>query len=217
MNKTVIIGAGGHARVVLDALMNSEAPPEIVGFIDLPGRVGAKVDGYEVIGTERDLPGLIDTGVSHAIVGLGSLGESKNRKRIYNLLKDLGFSITNALHRRSVISGNAWLGQGIAVMAGAIINTGAKIGNNSIVNTGAIIEHDCVIGDHAHIAPGATLSGGVKIGEGAHIGTNATIIQGVSVGSSAVIGAGAVVIRDVGIGDTIIGNPGRVILRPAGL
>ena len=143
--------------------------------------------------------------------GLGSVGDTALRASIYYKFKKLGYGFRQVIHPVAIIASDCILGEGVQVMAGAVVNTGTKIAENSIINTGAVVDHDCVIGSHVHIAPGATLSGGVQLGDGSHIGTGATVIQGISIGRNALVGAGAVVLKDVPPGAKVVGVPAKVM------
>lgn len=211
MQKVVLIGAGGHAKVVIEFL-KKRTDIEIVGLIEKDNHlVGEKLLGISIIGTDEQLISLLNTGITHALVTVGGIGDNSIRKKLYDQIKSLGFSFLNAIHPMAIVSEYANLENGNTVMAGAMIGPDTTIGNNVIINTGAIVEHDCIIGDHSHIAPGAKVAGGVVIGSGAHVGIGATIIQGKRIGCNALIGAGAVVIHDIPDSAVVVGVPGKVI------
>jgi UDP-perosamine 4-acetyltransferase len=203
------IGAGGHARVILDILQQQEHF-RVVGLLapnaDSKGWLPETV---AILGDETLLAELWGQGVRHAFLGIGSIGDNHPRAKLFEQVRALGFEFVNAIHPSAVVAKSANLGHGVAVMAGAVINPGASLGDNVIVNSGAIVEHDCVIEDHVHIAPGATLSGSVKVGRYSHIGTGASVRQGIHIGENALVAAGAVVVHDVPDGDAVAGVPGR--------
>lgn len=208
--RVVGVGAGGHAKSVID-ILRAVGGYVIVGLLDIDaGRHGALVMNVPVCGGDELLARFQADGVGHAFIGIGSVGDPSARRRAYARCRDAGFEIVRAIHPRAVVSPAATLGDGIAVMAGAVINAEAVIGHNVIVNTGAIIEHDCRIADHVHVATGARLAGGVVVEEGAHIGVGAAIREGIHVGARAIVGAGAVVVADVPDGAVVVGNPARV-------
>jgi len=205
----IIIGAGGHARVLISSL--NALRREIIGILHPDATlIGQSIAGIRIIGND-------DKGLEYApdsielVNGIGSISSTEKRKEIYIKFKNDGYSFAQVIHPSETIMNDVQLGEGVQVMAGAIVQTGCVIGDNAIVNTGAIIDHDCMIGAHAHVAPGAVISGGVQIGEMAHIGTAATVIQGIKIGSGSIIGAGAMVIKNVPAGKKAIGNPARIM------
>lgn len=211
--KVVGLGAGGHAKVVMEILRFHESY-ELVGLLDpKPELHGKNVLGVPVLGDDDLLPALKHKGAGHFFVGLGSVGDTRPRQRLFELALQCGMKPVDAVHLQAVISPTAELGEGVTIMAGAVINACARLGVNVIVNTGAIVEHDCVIGDHAHIATGAQLASTVQVGNGAHIGAGATVLQCIHIGENAIVGAGAVVIRDVPPGVIVVGCPARVFQR----
>ena len=207
MIRVVGVGAGAHARVLLE-ILQQQIGVCVEALVDVdPSRHGTSVMGVPVIGGDDQLPGLLIQGVSHAFIGVGSTGDARVRVFIYDHLLSLGFSLITIQHPRAIISPSAIAGSGCAYLASAIVNSHARLGTNVLVNTAAIVEHDCMVDDHAHIAPGAILAGGVHVGRGAHIGLGAVVRQGLSVGEGAVVGAGAAVIRDVSPFTVVAGVP----------
>jgi len=211
--KVVGLGAGGHAKVVMEILCCHESY-ELIGLLDpKPELQGKSVLGVPVLGDDDLLPALKRRGVCHFFVGLGSIGDIRPRQRLFEMALQCGMKPVDAIHPQAVISPSAVLGEGVTIMAGTVINACARLGVNVIVNTGAIVEHDCVVGDHVHIATGAQLASTVQVGNGAHIGAGATVLQCVRIGENALVGAGAVVIRDVPPGVIVVGCPARVLQR----
>ncbi len=205
MLKVIVIGAGGHARVVLDVLRRN---PDftVSGLLD-PRLTGESVDGVEVLGGDELLDGLRRQGIGHAVIAIGSVGDASARVAAYERLRAAGFEMVVAVHPSATVAPTVRLAAGTVVMAGAVLNPGAALGENVIVNTGAIIEHDCVIGAHVHVSPGAVLCGSVRVECGAHIGAGATVREGVCIGAHAVVGAGSVVLKDVPPRAVVFGVP----------
>ncbi|MGE5605233.1 MAG: acetyltransferase [Bacteroidota bacterium] len=211
MIQALILGSGGHAKVVIE-IFQENADINIVGLIDKdPASIGKQVLGVPVIGTDEELTRFYESGIHHAIVAVGGTGDNFLRFKLFDRLKEIGFQFVNAIHPRAIISKTAVLGSGDTVMAGSIINAGTVIGANAIINSGSIIEHDCRIGAHVHIAPRTAIAGGVTVGELTHVGMGAVVIQGRIIGNNVLIGAGAVIIKDVPDNAVVVGNPGRVI------
>jgi len=211
--KVVGIGAGGHAKVLLD-ILRCASGFEVVGLVDSDPKLRSKsLEGVSILGGDEALPGLLREGVSHAFLGVGAVGDNHQRAQLFERFRALGFHFVNAIHPAAVVAVSAQIGEGAAIMAGAVVNPGACLGVNVIVNTGAVVDHDCVLEDHVHIAPGAVLSGGVKVGKYGHVGTGAAVRQGVTIAEDALVGAGAVVVADVPAKVTVAGNPAKA--RPS--
>jgi sugar O-acyltransferase (sialic acid O-acetyltransferase NeuD family) len=209
--KVIGLGAGGHAKVVIEILRHNNLY-ELVGLLDpSPKLFDNHVLDIPVLGGDDLLPELLGKGIRSFFMGLGSIGDSRPRQRLFDLACQHELKPVHVIHPQSIISASAEFGEGIAVMASAVINACVRLGANVIVNTGAIVEHDCIIGDHVHIATGAKLASTIKIGNGAHIGAGATVLQRVRVGENAIVGAGAVVTSDVPANETVVGCPAHIL------
>lgn len=204
------VGAGGHAKVVIEILRLAGAY-EIVGLLDTnSSRWGTEVLGVRVLGDDSRLSELYDQGIHTAFIGLGTTKSSQQRTKLYGQVRNAGFEIAASIHPQALISSSAKIGHGPTIMAAAVINSSAVLGDNVIVNTGAIVEHDCVVANHVHVATGACLAGAVRVGEGTFIGSGAIVKHGISIGGNVVVGAGAVVVNDVPDNVVVIGVPARV-------
>jgi len=208
-NHCVIVGCGGHGRVVLDVLRNA-GRFEPVCFVDSNLEFhGRHVDGIPVVGLVDDLPRLRDEqGVQHAIVAIGDNGV---RRKFAERIEGFGIELINAVHPSANIALNANLGRNVVVAAGALVSAHVQIGDSVILNTGCIVDHESMIGTATHVCPGARIAGRVVIDSGAFVGIGSTIIQNLRVGCEAVVGAGAVVIRDVAPLSTVVGVPAREV------
>lgn len=214
MEKIVLVGAGGHCKVIID-IIKSVSKYDIVGVTDR-AYVSSEdkfVLDIPIIGDDSRLEELYNSGVTNAFVCVGALQNIALRHVIYNKLKDIGFNIPVLIHKNSIVSPYASIASGTCVMAGAIINPGALIGENCIVNTGAVIEHDCKVQWNTHISPRACIAGGVDIGYNTHIGMGSSIIQTVHIGNNVIIGAGAVVIENIVDNVVAVGIPSKIIKR----
>jgi len=206
----VIVGAGGHGRVVLD-ILRSGGHYHIAGFLDSNRRLhGRRMDGLPVLGDMTCLPALWNRGVRRAVVAIGDNGV---RRAFALRLDSAGFELVNAIHPSAHLARNVNLGTNVVIAAGALVCAHCQIGDSVILNTGCIVDHESMIGTAVHVCPGAKLAGRVTVESGAFVGIGATVLQGVRIGCEAVVGAGAVVIRDVPPMTTVVGVPARVI-RP---
>lgn len=210
MEKLVLIGAGGHCKVVIEIIKSMNAY-EIIGITDNSKNVGEIVSGIPVIGNDSVLKNIYLQGVSNAFICVGALKNMKIRQKIYKQLKDIGFKLPVLIHNKAIVSDSSKIYEGTCVMAGAVINAGAEVRENCIINTSSVIEHDCSISMNTHISPRACLCGGVKIGADCHIGAGSTIIQRVVIGENVTIGAGAAVICDIPFDSVAVGVPAKVI------
>lgn len=207
------LGAGGHAKAVLDVVA-ALGRYEVVGLLDPRSElVGTTVGGAVVLGDDSLLSRHYDDGVRHAFIGLGGAGETRPRRRLYDLARAEGFEVVTLVHPSAVVSPSATIGAGATVMPVAVVQADCTLAEDVIVNTGAVVEHDCEVGAHVHVASNATLASGVVVGDGAHVGAGATVRQGIRVGEGAVIGAGAVVVDDVEPATVVAGVPARVLRR----
>ena len=192
MNKScVVIGGGGHARVLMDALLVLGF--EIQGFTDLvPKEILLYGKKIPYLGADDQYLRSKRENIQF-VNGVGSVGNPERRREIFKQFKQVGYSFASVIHPSSVIAKDVTLGEGVQVMAGSVIQTGSILGNNVIINSRASIDHDCRIEDHVHIAPGAVLSGNVTVGESAHIGTGASIVQGMQIPAGHLVRAGQTV------------------------
>ena len=204
----VVIGAGGHAKVVVE-LIRSQGRYDVIGCTDREP-LRQDVVGAPILGSDDVLPDLYAQGVRHCFI---ALGDNVLRRKVAVQVTALGFELVNAVSPKAIVSPTVRFGRGVAVMAGAVINADATVADLAIVNTRAAVNHDCEIGEAAHVAPRAALAGGVRVGPLAFIGAGATIIPGVSVGESTVIGAGATVISDLGPNLVAVGVPAKPLQR----
>ena len=199
----VLIGSGGHAKVVLDAAFAAGvAETDVRVFDGNAARCGADFLGLRIEGPD------LDASICGAEVHV-AIGSSQAHERLYREAEVLGAQACTVLHPQARVSRLAVLSPGVFAAAGAVIAIDAAVGRGTIVNHNAVIDHDCRIGDCCHVAPGAVLGGGVIIGAGVLVGAGAVILPGVEVGENATIGAGAVVTRTVGAGETWTGVPAR--------
>lgn len=190
----VVLGCGGHGRVLHD-ILTTISDVNIVGFVDDDvKKVGKIINNTRVLGTSLKLSSLRADGIDNLVVGIG---DNYLRANLFKKWREKGFNIYSVIHPNTNISRDVALGEGFVAMPGSIVNTGTSIGDNVCINTAATIDHDNSIGDHVNIYPGANLTGGVSVGRYTSIGSNAVINPNIVVGSFSEIGSGTVVSRDV--------------------
>ncbi|TDF93490.1 acetyltransferase [Paenibacillus piri] len=205
----LVIGGGGHARVLIDGMLLQGRT--IIGYTEMD--TGAKREailGVPFVGGDD----CIHRYSPHELLlvnGIGSIGSPERRRKIFESFKSKGYSFYSFVHPSAILAPTAQLGEGVQIMAGAIVQTGSSIGDNTILNTKASVDHDCNIGNHVHLAPGTTLSGSVHVEDGVHIGTGATVIQQIHIYKNSIIGAGSVVVKDVMAGRTVYGVPAKEV------
>lgn len=192
----VIIGAGGHAKVLLSLIWAANL--EVLGVCDpvLFAQKNNHWRGIKVLGSDEAISQMDPASVG-LVNGIGQLVGGSRRQKIFLDFKKKNFNFPILVHPAAWVDPTAVLGEGVQVMAGAIIQADVKIGANSIINTKASVDHDCKVGFHVHIAPGATLCGDVQVFDRAFIASGSTIIQGLTVGEEAIVGAGAVLTRSL--------------------
>jgi sugar O-acyltransferase (sialic acid O-acetyltransferase NeuD family) len=208
MNKIVVIGGGGHAKVLISIL--KKCSYEVVGYTDDYDR--GSILGVSYLGRDSVLKEIgKESKVFHAVVGIGKVDCSDTRLRIQEDIKRWEFTFPVITSPRASVNEDVVLGEGTVVFDGAVINSGARIGKACIINSNSTVEHDCRIDDDVHIGPGAAVSGGVTIGDNCMIGVGACIIHSVSVSSGALIGAGSTVVKNIEVPGIYAGTPAKKI------
>lgn len=204
MSGLLIVGAGGHGKVVADAALVRGSWEEIA-FVDDRAIEIQSVLSLQVLGTTALLSGLRGR-FSAAIVAIGGASE---RIRLLEHCRTLGFELPPVVHPSATVSRFASLEVGCVVCAQAVVNPGSRLGAGCIVNTAASVDHDCELGSGVHVCPGARLAGNVRVGNRTWIGIASCVRQGVEIGSDVMVAAGSVVVADVTSGLTIMGVPAR--------
>ena len=201
MKQLVVLGAGGHGKVVLDTAVAGSRP--IWGLIDDDAdKVGSEVLGYEV---RSDVASFLKMKPENIAV-IVAIGANERRESLHHKISAHLKTVT-VIHPAATISCSVKISEGTMIMAGAVINADTTLGAGVIINTNASIDHDCRLGDFVQVSPGATICGSVILGERSFVGAGATILQGLTIGSDATVAAGAVVIEDVPAGSTVKGIP----------
>jgi len=211
-NSIVLVGGGGHCKVVLDVIKENNYYDEIY-ISDLKENIGKDILDIRIEYTDDQLEDLFKKRISFAFVSMGKINIKDQRMKLYKKIKNIGFNLPTIVSKSSNVSIYTEINEGTFIGKNAVINPGVKIGKNCIINTGAIVEHDCIIGDNVHIGPGAVLSGGVRVGENSFIGAGTIIIQNTNIIGNTLIGAGTVVIKDIGRAGVYVGNPAKEIRK----
>ena len=201
----IIIGAGGHAKVIADIIY--ESGDNLIGFLDdnLANKGKEIYLGKKVIGTTKDIE---IYNKNYFIIGIGN---NSIRKKINN---ENNLKLYTAIHPSAIIAEDVKIGTGSVIMAGVVINPGTVIGKNCIINTCSSLDHDNLLEDYVHISPGAHLAGTVSVKEGTWICTGATIINNITIAQNNIIGAGSVVIKDINEENgTYVGVPVKMLIN----
>ncbi len=206
MDRIVVIGGGGHAKVLIGLL--KKLPWNVMGYVD-PEERGI-ILGVPRLGGDDILPELLHTyGRCGAIIGVGKIDASPLRTTLQQAVEAAGFELPVAVSPHAVVNDEVALGPGTVVLDGAVVNSGSETGRGCIVNTNSTLEHDCRLGVNVHVASGATVCGGVTIGANCLIGAGATVVQNVRICDNCVLGAGSVVMQDIESPGTYVGVPVR--------
>lgn len=207
----IIIGSGGHAKVVIE-IAKTSLIFDLVGLIDDYRQVGEKTLKVPILGGLKDLP-QIASNYSSELQFFIAIGDNYQRFLVYQKMLELipTCRFASLIHPNAEISYSAKLSEGSVIMAGAILNSQAVVGSFCIINTRSSLDHDVEVQDFASIAPGATLGGNVKVGTFSAVGIGATIKHKVKIGSNSIIGAGAVVLKDIKDFVVAYGMPAAVI------
>jgi sugar O-acyltransferase (sialic acid O-acetyltransferase NeuD family) len=201
-NGIVVIGAGGHARVIVSSLR--ACGDRISGvFDDDPKLWGRKLLGIPIRGPVETLRGY----AGEAIVGVG---DAEARRSI---VEQLSLNWATVIHPYSYVDPSVPIGAGTVIFAGCVVQPECRIGAHAIINTGATVDHNCIVGDFVQVAPNATLCGNVAVGDGTLVGASAVILENLEVGKWAVVGGGSTVIRNLPSHVTAVGSPAKIIKR----
>lgn len=203
----LVYGAGGHAKVIIDAVRRSGGVVSAI-IDDDPVRQGEDWLGIKILSPEEFLANRSKYRIDGCIIAIGH-----NNTRIEKAAQcyEMGYRLQSVMHPSAIVSPTAKLGDGTVLCAGSVINADSVIGNNTIINTHTTIEHDCWVGNNVHIAPRVCLGGSVQVEDGAFIGMGACVLPNLRIGQNAVVGAGAVVTRDLPSQVTAFGVPARIV------
>lgn len=206
----LLIGAGGHGKVVLD-IVQCQAKHRVVGFLDAdPQLHGTTVGGIEVLGGLNLLHKLRQQKVRGVIV---SIGDNRVRHQCAAEAVAATLELVSAVHPAATVAASATIGRNVVIAAAAIVCTDASVGDSTIINTAASVDHECHLGQAVHVAPGARLAGRVRVEDFAFVGLGAAVIQCLTIGLRSIVGAGSVVLKDVPADTTVVGVPAQILKR----
>lgn len=210
MKKILIIGASGHAKVIID-IIEKRNEYEIIGFIDSYKKPNQKVMTYNILGDEKLIPKLMKT--KNVIGGVIAIGDNWSRKKVRDYIKSIApkFKFLPAIHPNAILYNNLKIKQGVVIMGGVIVNSDSKIEEFGILNTGASLGHDSIMNKFSSLAPAVTVGGNVTIGAFSAISIGATIIQCIRIGKHTVVGAGSLVLNNLGNYLVAYGVPAKKI------
>ena len=205
MNDFLIIGAGGHARTLIDSVLSSGQI--LSGLVDINYKKQKEnILGVRVLGGVEILNNFNPKKTSVIL----AIGDIKKREEWFLELKERGFSFHSVIHSTAILSKYASVGEGVFIGSGAIVNAEAIIGDNVIVNTGVIVEHEVKIGKNCHLAPGVKIAGRVTVGSNTFIGIGSSVANNIAIGRDSIIGAGSVIVKNVKDSSKVVGV-GRVL------
>jgi len=205
----IVIGAGGHSKVLLDILLQQNA--QIIGIVeDDFNKFDNQILGVKIVGNDDYILNYSPKKI-YLVNAIGSAGSMNLRKKIFLKFKQEGYEFARVIHPTAVIGQTVIIQEGAQIMAGAIIQIGSSVGINSIINTKASVDHDCKIKEHVHISPGTIICGNCTVGSCTHVGAGTTIIQNINIGEEVLIGAGSVVVKDIPAKVKAFGVPAKSI------
>jgi len=205
--KIIIIGDGGHARMIQD-FIEEENRYQIIG---VTSKNQAREDffGYPILGPDEVLVNYYTKGIKKVAIGIGGFTNNESRKKAFIMAKAIGFEVLTIIHNSAVVSKYACIGEGTVIMPNVTINNDVKIGLNCVIANGAVISHESIIGDHVLISAGSIVGGYTRIGEGSLLALGSNVISGVIIGNNTLVAAGAVAVTNIGDNKKVFGVPAK--------
>ena len=214
MEKIIVIGGGGHARLTID-IIETMGSYEILGIIDKDSPKGTMIAGYPVLGGDDSLSSIIGQGIRFAAMGIGGFKDNLLRKKVFLDVKAKGIQFINPIHPKTIISKKTTIGVGTTIFAGVIINNDVHIGDNCIIATGSSIDHETIIENHVLVSAGVTVGAYTKIKEGVLLALGSKVVSGITIGENSLVAAGAVVVSDIANNQKVFGIPAKVKIGQA--
>lgn len=191
----ILIGGGGHCKSCIDVIEQGEKF-HIVGILDTPEKIGGKILGYEIIGTDDDFAELSQT-INNYLITVGQIKSAAKRFKLYNMVKTGGGRLPAIVSPNAYVAKSAIIGEGTIIMHHTIVNAEAHIGVNCIINSKALVEHEAMVGDFSHISTGAIVNGQTKVGNRCFVGSNAVLTNNIYISDDVIISAGSRVLTDI--------------------
>lgn len=211
MSGLLILGAGGHGKVVAETALASGVVSSVSFLDDRCTSLNAclpvlswPVMGPLVLSLQAETAAQFDAAVV-------AIGHAATRLHWIQQLQNAGYHLPVLVHPTAWVSPSAQLGPASVVFAQVAVQAQVSIGAGAVLNTGCSVDHDVQLSNAVHICPGARVAGEVKVGARSWIGIGASVIQQVRIGSDVTVGAGAAVVRDLPDGVTAVGVPARVL------
>lgn len=208
-DKIVVVGAGGHAKVVID-ILEAQGIYEIIGVSDAKPSEGRKYLGYDILGGDEVLPGLLKEGVTNLAMGVGGFKDNCLRKKLFTHFKTLGFQFPPIIHPSAIVAQSCSIGEASVIFPGVVLNTEVEIGANTIIATGSSIDHESIIADHILVSAGVTIGAKVNVGSESLLALGSKIVSEVNIAQNTLVGAGAVVTQSLNEKGTYIGCPAKL-------
>lgn len=206
VNKLIVVGAGGHCRVIL-SILKYYKKFNVVGIADRDSNnKGEEISGSIIKYSWSNFKKIHQSGIRYAVI---AIGDNKERKELFLKLLKIGFKIPTVIHPTASIEKDVVLGEGSVICMGAKIGSMVTIGENCVVYTGSILDHEVRLGDHVYISPGCSIAGQVLVGESSFIGIGSTIKEKITIGNNVIVGAGSVVIRNIPDNSIVAGVPAK--------
>lgn len=209
MRPLILVGGGGHCKSVIEAVESVNF--SIKGILDLPQYVGDKILGYEVLGSDDDIPLYVDE--CDFLVTLGYIKNPTLRNNLHKRIEDAGGNLATVIASTAHVSKYAQLGAGTVVLHGAMVNAGAIIGKGCIINTLANIEHDAIVGNFCHISTGAMVNGDCHVGDNTFLGSQSVMVNATSIPANSVFAAACLIRKNLTIEGLYAGNPAVLIKK----
>jgi len=202
----VLLGSGGHAKVVLDIVKRMNRY-KIIGVVSKDSKT--RFCDLPILGNDNILPDLFNDGIRNVVMGIGGYRDNLLRKEVFLKVKNMGFNFISAIDPSAVISDSAIIGEGVVIFSGVVINSETILGDNVIIATGTTIDHETKIEDHVLVSAGVTIGANVIICEGSLLALGSNVISGITLGKNVILGAGATVVKNINRPGVYIGIPAK--------